>query len=145
MMQRGRKSSAKLATLMPLPGQRHEPPSDLTPEQAKVWRQVVATKPGDWFTADSHPLLAAYCRQVATVNLLSVQIDAFEGDAINVIDPKQLAAYDKLLLARTREVKSLVVLATAMRITQYSRLKPETAATQAINAGDASKPWNAVG
>jgi hypothetical protein len=137
-LQRGRKSAAKLAVLPPLPGQRYEPPPELTDEQAQVWRKVVATKPSDWFTADSHPLLAAYCRQVVTINLLSVQIDAYESDPLQ---PKQIPLYDKLLRMRAAEVKSLVTLATAMRITQYSRLKAETAATQANNAGDADKPW----
>lgn len=141
-VQRGRKSAAKLAVVSPLPGERYEPPADLTPEQAKVWREVVATKPQDWFTADSWPLLCAYCRSTVTVNLLCAQIDSIERGSID--DPKLLAAYAKLLTMRNGEVKSLILLATAMRITQYSRLKPDTAATQHNNAGGSGKPWQAA-
>jgi hypothetical protein len=66
---------------------------------------------------------------------LSQQIDAIEaGNA----DPSELKT---LLTMRAQETASLVKLATSMRISQHARLKAETAATQADNAGDALKPW----
>src|ERR1043165_4967430 len=44
--------------------ERPEPLSHLTDDEASIWREVVATKPADWFMRDSQPVLAAYCQAV---------------------------------------------------------------------------------
>jgi hypothetical protein len=133
--QRGRRSTAQLSVIT-IPGQRHEPPRGLTKPQAAVWRSVVATKPSDWFSVDTHPLLAAYCRHTATADVLAAKIDAIETEAADCSD------YKTLLSQRDRETAALLKLAQSMRLTQYSRFKSETAATQAANSGDGEKPWS---
>jgi hypothetical protein len=49
-MQRGRKSAESLAILAAVPGQRPEPPAELTAEQAAEWRAIVGRRPVDCFT-----------------------------------------------------------------------------------------------
>jgi hypothetical protein len=77
MAQRGRKSAASLAVVAPIPGARRPPPPELTPEQAEVWRQVVASRPADWFDDGSASILAAHCRHVVAAQMLAAEIDRF--------------------------------------------------------------------
>lgn len=135
MRQHGRKSTAQLSVIS-LPGARIPPPSGLTKAQAEVWLAVVATKPASWFTADSTAILSQYCRHVTTADALAKMIDA-----IDPASPDQIANFDRLLTLRDRESKIILRLATSMRCTQLSRIKAETAGTQAANAGGADKPW----
>lgn len=143
MAQRGRKSAASLAVVTTLPGQRAEPPRELTKAQAEVWRAVVSTKPADWFTEDTHPLLMAYCRHVVTATVLARQIDGFNPDWL--ADEDGLKRYEKLLAMRERETRAMTALARSMRLTQQSRYKAETAATKASSVGSGRKPWEVIG
>jgi hypothetical protein len=155
MIQRGRKGAARLAVISNMPGQRPVAPKSLTKEQVKVWRAVVATKPADWFTADSHPLLIGYCRAVVMADQLSAEVEAvaalmrFPDD---MADAEEIKAYTglfamrkELLKQRSAEVDKITSLARSMRLTQQSRLKAETADTghrRSNGAGAASlKPW----
>ena len=58
MKQRGRRSVASLAVVTPLPQDRRPaPPSELTAEQAAVWRDTVNAMPSDWFGRESFAVL----------------------------------------------------------------------------------------
>ena len=147
MIQRGRKSTAKLAVVTTLPVTKRPrlpgAPKAFTPAQAAVWKSVVATKPADWFTADSWPLLAQYCRHVVTADMLQRKIDASETlDDMGVDTP--VAEYQARLKMRDSESKIINALARSMRLTQQARLKAETAASKHGRVGDgARKPWQA--
>lgn len=138
MARRGRKSAASLAVVTPLPGQRPEPPRELTKAQAAVWRAVVATKPADWFTEDTHPLLVKYCKHITTSCVLDQQIDEFPAHLL--ADEDGLKRYEALLRMRERETRAMTALARSMRLTQQSRYKAETAATKAGGVSS-RKPW----
>lgn len=140
-MARGRKSVASLAVVHTLPGQRPEPPEELSAEQGEVWRSVAATKPADWFQPDTFPLLAAYCRHVASARVLAAAIDGFDPAWLG--DADGLDRYKDLLAMRERETRAMTALARSMRLTQQSRYKAETAHTAHQNAGGAKKPWEA--
>jgi hypothetical protein len=99
----------------------------------------VATKPADWFSADTYPLLASYCRHVQTLAHISRRIDAIEIDEAS--DGESARKYDELLKLREREVRTMNALARSMRLTQQSRYKSETAATAADRVGTGKKPW----
>jgi hypothetical protein len=155
MIQRGRKGAARLAVISNMPGQRPVAPKSLTKEQVKVWRAVVATKPADWFTADSHPLLIGYCRAVVMADQLSAEVEAVaalirlpaadaSGDEIKSY-ATAFGLRKELLKQRSAEVDKITSLARSMRLTQQSRLKAETADTghrRTNGAGAAAlKPW----
>lgn len=125
-----RKSSASLevvpVTAIPT---RLEPPDILPPQEQEVWRAVVATKPIDWFQADSAPVLAEYCRAVVMCHKLAALID--------VADPDDLK---DLLKMRDVESRRLSTLAVKMRLTQQSRYTPMASATADRKAGGL-RPW----
>lgn len=145
MIQRGRKSAAKLAVVTPISGQRPRAPRELTKAEAEIWKATVATKPADWFRPDSWPLLTSYCRHAVMVDRLTQDINrlpTMSDDADNGV--KMLGLLDKLLAMRERETRSMSALARAMRLTHQSRLKAETAATahnRANGTSGARKPW----
>jgi hypothetical protein len=126
-----RKSAESLAVVpvTDLPS-RMNPPEFLPLKEAEVWRAVVATKPLDWFQADSAPILTEYCRAVVMCNRLA--------DMIEVASPEDL---HNLLIDRDREAKRVAQLAVKMRLTQQSRYTPMASAT-AAKAPSAGKVWD---
>lgn len=137
----GRKSAAA-AAITQLPGQRTPPPPNLTATEADIWRSVVLAKPASWFCDDTIPVLSQYCRHVATADLVAKLIHAIDPETLK--GEAGLEHLERLLVLRDRESKIIVRLATSMRLTLQSRLKAETAHTQASKIGGAQKPWQAV-
>jgi hypothetical protein len=136
-----RKSAASLAVVTPLPGPRAAPPPRLTPEAAALWKAVVATKPAEWFTEDSLPLLESYCTATVMFREIQVQIDALPRP----LAQRELPILDKLLAMREREIRTLTTLARSMRLSQQARYRGEVASTAHRRATTeaifAKKPW----
>jgi len=64
---RGRKSAADLESVVipvELPNARPEPPADLSPREAEIWRGVVSVMPPRHFGRERWPVLIGYCRHV---------------------------------------------------------------------------------
>lgn len=136
MKQRGRKSASEMAVVSEIVDSRPNPPDDLTKEQKAIWRAVVNSKPQDWFKADTHELLAAYCRHVTAAKYLSKEVDELQQGLAKPEDQRPYCGMDrliKLLRSRDSETKAMVNLARSMRITQHSLLRAETAATKTNN------------
>lgn len=132
----GRKSRASLSVVAVGIPQRLEPLAGLNDEQAALWREITATKPVDWFAADSAPLLAEYVRAVDMGNRLAFAIEA----AMTGSDADGPSLKD-LLKMRDTESRRVLSLATKMRLSQQSRYTDKSAGTADRKAGSASKPW----
>ena len=135
MGSRGKKSVAELAVVA-LAQRRPEPPAELTKDEAEIWRAVVGTKPGDWFAADSFPLLVAYCRAIAVSNGLAGAISTFDDEGLT--NAQALARYDKLLQMQDRQQRLIASLATRMRLSQQSRYDRKKAGA---SAPPGPPPW----
>lgn len=123
-MPRKSAESARLTAVTSLP-LRPDPPETLSACEAKLWRDVVATKPVEWFQADSAPLLVEYCRAKSMCDRLAEMLeDPKPGDLKQLID------------LRDKESRRLATLGCKLRLTQQSRYTPQSAAT-------ASKPASA--
>lgn len=131
-----RKSSEALtvAPVTSLPT-RLAPPSDMPLSEVAVWKAVVATKPIEWFQADSAPLLAEYCRAVVMTDRLAVMIEA----ALAAPDEDGPSLKD-LMKLRDMESRRATTLAVKMRLTQQSRYTPMASATADRKAGGL-RPW----
>jgi hypothetical protein len=125
-----RKSAESLSgvpvTALPL---RLDPPENFPLAESEIWRAGVATKPVDWFEADSTPLLAEYCRAKVMCDRLAARIDLASDEELK-----------DLLVMRDREAKRLAVLGVKLRLTQQSRYTPKSAQT-AAKAPNAGKVW----
>lgn len=120
-----------------IPGQRPEPPAALTEREAEVWRAVVATKPHDWFNADTAPLLMDYCRAAVTSDELASELRKFK----KIPGGSRFARYIALRKLQDQNTRAMASLATKMRLTQQSRYTPQAASTANRRAGSGSKPW----
>jgi hypothetical protein len=142
MRQRGRKSSSELASVV-LDVGRHmppSPPSELTDAQATVWRDVVSSLPGDWFTRAAHPILIAFCRHVCRARLLEMQIARFEIEWIDV--DGGLERLDRLLVLAERETRAITACARALRLTPQAQMHPRTAGRSISNLPVGPRPWD---
>ena len=59
MLQRGRKSSEGLSVVRVAPHERAAPPDRLGGDESTIWREIVASKPADWFGPDNPHLEAS--------------------------------------------------------------------------------------
>lgn len=135
-----RKSAEALSVITHLPGQRTEPPANFPAPASEVWRAVVASKPHDWFTADSIYLLEAYCHAVVSHRLISLGVAEF--NAQKMADPVGVALYDQLTRMQERQARVMTSIATKLRLTQQSRYTPQAAATAAKKVGGGARPWD---
>jgi hypothetical protein len=136
---RGKKSAAELSTIVTLSVRLPQPPKGMTERQAKIWREVIATKPADWFAADSLPLLVCYCRACETADLLQDKIDAYDPAWLD--ENSGLARYEKLLKMRSLQVANITSLATKMRLSQQSRYRGEAASVADKRSAKTGRLW----
>lgn len=141
MDQRGKKSVAALASVPVTFERMLPPPADLTAAQAALWASVVATKPSDWFQADSLPLLTQYCRAVDGHRIVSAEVDAFNPEWLKT--DEGLRRYERLLAMQDRQAKLTSSLATKMRLTQQSRYAAR-GADRADARAKGDRPWSLV-
>jgi hypothetical protein len=137
-MSRESLASLSTATVSGLP-ERPEPPEYLSERESALWREVVATKPADWFLRDSQPILAQYCKNVILHRDISERLDKID---IQTADPKEL---EKIIGMACKVSALCVSLAVKMRLTQQSRYTSDRAATQQKKHSAPSKPWEKVG
>jgi hypothetical protein len=134
---RGRKSGASLETVVSVTGEPARPaaPDCLTADQRKVWKSVVKAMPADWFGAETHGLLAQYCRHTVAARVVDELIAEHEAGELDI--PR----YNKLLIMRSRESAAMTALARTMRMTQQARIDPKTAGRRMAGIPKADLPW----
>lgn len=121
MEQNGRKSAKSLEVVAPVSRMpRPIAPTELSEEQAREWSLVVERLPADWFPAETHGLLAQYCRHIVSARRVAQLIASLESG-----EDFSIAAYDKLLAMQEREGRAMSSLATRMRISQQSTFDKE--------------------
>ena len=134
MIQRGRNSTTGLTTVAP-EFTRPAAPEGLSEEETTEWNAIVGRMPADWFTRETHELLIRYLKHRTTARKLTEKIDLVgEPTEENII------YLNRLVTLRNRESGQLVNLARAMRLTQHSRLKAETAYVKSSKSKE-NKPW----
>src|SRR5215213_9127947 len=141
MTQRGRRSIASLAVVTRIPGQRLPPPRGMPPDQAAIWRRVVAARPAEWFDGGSLDTLAAYCRHAADLARISARLDAMGPDALTA--PDGIVVYDRLLAMRARETRGVISTARQLRLNPQALYRADKAAVHARGgpAPTGRPPW----
>jgi hypothetical protein len=142
VQKRGRKSAAELSIVVPVEFDRKpEPPEELTPTQAEIWRKTVASENPDFFkTAATRGLLVDYCRHRDAAEGVASIIDSFQPEWLK--SAEGCKRYESLLRIRSMETRGAVSMARALRLTNQSRYVPETAATAGRNKTGSIMPWD---
>jgi hypothetical protein len=138
---RGRKSAAESAiVIVGAFGTRPEPPADVTPRQAEIWRETVSSEHSEFFnTAALRALLLDYCRHRESAENVSQIINTFQAEWLKSQEGSK--RYHGLLKMRDLETRAAAQIATKLRLTNQSRYTPQAAATAAKSAGSRQKPW----
>jgi hypothetical protein len=125
-----RKSAAALAIWTPPEGMPKPPapPKELTPSQARIWSDIVMSKPHDWFTGAARTLLVALVRHADTANVLAKVIDATGPDD---------RRYSKLLGMAGREAAAVAALASKLRLTPQNQYRADKVLPKLV----ATPPW----
>jgi phage terminase small subunit len=109
-------SGDKGGNLVVLPGrQRPEPPPEMLPEQAQIWRETVNAMRPDWFAT---PTPRALLRDFCTIEVVARRL----ARELRSASP-MTAQYLSLAKTHREAVKSLLQLATALRLTPASNRK----------------------
>lgn len=117
--------------LMPL--SRMKVPDDLTPAQAKIWRDVTSAKPVDWFDGASLHLLKSYCRVAVESSRIGQQIADFDDLATD----KGLRRYAALGRVKASQDGILIALSRQLRLGQQQTIRPAKADTRRLT----KRPW----
>ena len=104
------------------------PPKGINTNKARVWIDIVGSKPPDWFGVDTFPLLTAYCHHTVKAQEIDDKIEDVQFEPGTKIEH-----VDLLFKMRERETRAIMALARSMRLTQQSKLKAETAETKNRN------------
>lgn len=135
-----RKSADHLSVVTHLPGAPLEAPSRLDEEGRQLWREIVATKPFDWFQADAAPLLEAYCHAVVAHRRVSACAQKFTTEDLEA--SKGLARFENMLRIQDRQSRLMATLATKLRLTMQARYGHRSANTAANRVGTGPRPWD---
>lgn len=135
-------SSASLSVVPVAPLMRVVAPDGLSDAEARLWTDVVDSKPADWFGGDTVPLLLEYVRAVAMCDVLDEKVKlVLSGDA-----EIEIALIGKVmegfLRLRDMESKRAVSIATKLRLTPQSRYTPQAAATANKKVGNGGRLWD---
>jgi hypothetical protein len=140
---RGRRSAGSSAVVIPGNfGQRAEPPEDLTPEEAVIWRGTVSSEPAEFFnTAALRAMLKDYCCHRAEADRITSIVRQFKTDWLK--SSEGMKRYQVLLKARDLECRGAAAMARALRLTNQSRFRSDTAGTAAKHAAKGrTMPWD---
>lgn len=136
-----RRSKESLSVVTGLPGQRQQPPDRLSAEAVAVWREIVASKPHDWFTADNRHLLEALCGAIVAHRAIAAQLTACSTGGLT--SDEALKRYDRLTKLADRLIRVMATVSTKLRLTNQSRYTPAAAGTASKKARGA-RPWDAA-
>lgn len=117
-------------------GARVVPPTYLTEQALKIWNEIIASQPADFFRPGDAPLLGAYCTAIWMFEQASVQI-TLEGIVID--DGKRRTSHPaKDTLTSCAAIMSQM--SVKLRLAQSSRYTEKTAATKTKSA-NGDRPW----
>lgn len=121
-----RKSAAALS-VAPAPVSRParpKPHDSLTDAERAVWERVVSSVPAGYITPAQDGILADMCRHEVRAADLADAINRF---SLNPADYDSVKALDKLTAMAAREGAAALSCARSLRLTNQSRIHPETA------------------
>jgi hypothetical protein len=123
--------------------QRAPPPTDLTPTQRKIWRDIVASVDRDWFN-DVTPLLTELCVHIDFARMLAGGIEQVRAQLVGLplgskeekTLSRQLAS---LMRQHGRQSSSIASLSTKLRLTPQARQSARRA--DQVRARTGPRPW----
>jgi hypothetical protein len=122
---------------------RAPPPTDLTPTQRKIWREIVSAVDRDWFN-DVTPLLTELCAHIDFAASMRAGIEQVRARLVGLpLGSKEERAMSRqlasLLRQHGKQSASIASLSTKLRLTPQSRQSARRA--DQIRARTGPRPW----
>jgi hypothetical protein len=122
---------------------RAAPPTDLTPTQRKIWRELVADLDRDWFSDTAH-MLKELCCHVDYARMLAAGIEAVRARLAAVeVGSKEERTLSRqlssLLRQHGKQSASIASLSTKLRLTPQARQSARRADQVRHRTGP--RPW----
>jgi hypothetical protein len=87
-------------------GKPPEPPADLNPDAARIWRLIASSRPADWFDHGSLPLLRRLCRTAVSVERLHDAYDALDPTSSKAAElAKQITAMNASVAGLSQKLR----------------------------------------
>lgn len=137
-----------------------EPPPELEPIEADIWRSITVKLPGDWFAPETVPMLKELCRHIRHADDLARDLAAaragiasLQGEDVTKGIPYTLAerlmmmgeaskTMERLLRAHGYQSERIGNLATKLRLTNQSKVVIGSAAKKARDrVPEGPRPW----
>jgi hypothetical protein len=123
--------------------QRAPPPTDLTPTQRKIWRNIVASVDRDWFN-DVTPLLTELVAHIDYGRMLAAGIEEVRARLVGLpLGSKEEKAMSRqlasLLRLHGKQSASIASLSTKLRLTPQARQSSRRA--DQVRARTGPRPW----
>jgi len=115
------------APVIPGRGGRPLPPADLSPREKEIWTACVEARPVGYFTAETFPLLAAYCMHAITAEDIAAQLREKNTE--------------KLRRAYRQESMSLCSLSSKLRLCKQGRRKHQSSEQAEIAKTPRRRLW----
>ena len=118
---------------------RPDPPEYLPATHKKIWRQIVASEPVDFFQSQAtQEMLLDLVGHRAEIDRLNAVLYSFKNEWVK--NGEGFKRYNALIKARGNETSNYSKLATRLRLTNQSRYTPAAAATASRNTAKV-RPW----
>lgn len=133
-----------------------EPPPELEPIEADIWRSITGKLPGDWFAAETTPMLRELCRHIRYANDLAVELSIMRTTLVQIREQETLMIVERLaavaegskamtalLRAHGYQSERIGNLATKLRLTNQAKVVAGSAAKRARDGRPAEgpRPW----
>jgi hypothetical protein len=138
MKSRGRKSTNALSVVA-FARPEIEPPSDLSERETTIFREIVRSKPPDYFGAPHVALVANLARAYDAADRVWALLNSETIEAL--VEREGTTALGRLLAMYDRTCRLALSLATKLRLTHQSVYRAETAARIPVAPPTLGKPW----
>lgn len=138
MKSRGRKSTDALSVVA-FARPEIEPPDDLSEREATIFREIVRSKPPDYFGGPHVALVANLARAYDTADRVWALLNSETIEAL--VEREGTIALGRLLAMHDRACRLALSLATKLRLTHQSVYRAETAARIPVAPPTLRKPW----
>jgi hypothetical protein len=133
--------AAALAVVPRVPGRgRPEPPPELDPLEARIWREVVDALPGHWLAGAGGVILRRAVAQAAILERQEVRLRELRAKAQGSGEEATALATQHTMLA-----KNVAFLLDQLRATPKSQLRSRAAGAKAEQAPGEWRPWEIKG
>lgn len=136
-----RSAEAEAMEIVSLPSPKMAAPKSLTPEQAQIWREMIARTAVFQVGPDNAPVMEELVRHISYSRQIARELDGL-GTSSTLKSPKTRTLFIQLARAHAMQTKCIAELATKMRLTPQSINRDPVGVARKEAGASEIKPWD---